>query len=336
MDSPDSLGTVLVTGGCGRIGSRLVKALLSNPTSSVHVVSRNPTSNLHTNAKYHPANLTNAEQVAAVLQEVKPTVIFHCASPDYLAPDKELWHTNVIGTRVLLQCAAKCSSVKALVYTSSNSAIVPAAPGVVQTEETAKLQDEHSKIDMYSKTKGIGDREVLAANNPSELLTAVLRIPVHVQLGDDKLKYEFCYDGKVVEAHILAAKALLGELTSKPATKKVNGEAFFISDGISMPFFEFARKVYASAGHPVANDEIKVMPLWFMAHLGTRKPELRRLDMDHFKKSVAWKIGKAKTVLGYEPVTDQDEVLKKCVESCMVHCGLIVGSEVPVGAIKQL
>ena len=53
--------------------------------------------------------------------------------------------------------------------------------------------------------------------------------------------------------------------------------------------------------------------------------------MEHFTKSVAWKIDKAKAVLGYQPVADQDEVLKMCVESCMVHCSMKVEPEVPEG-----
>ncbi|PMD39567.1 NAD(P)-binding protein [Hyaloscypha variabilis F] len=364
MDAQNSLGIVLVTGGCGRIGSQLVKALLSDPTCSVvHVVSRNPTTNLQANTTYHAVDLCNAEQLAAILEEVKPRVIFHLASPQYLAPDNELWQTNVIGTRVLLKCASECPSVKAFIYTSTDSAIIPAAPGVLQTEETAKLYDEHSKIKMYCKTKAIGDAEVTAANNPPELLTAVLRIPGvygggddkfmvellenlkkgqhHVQLGEDKLLYEFCYINKAVEALILAAKALLRELNTRPTKNKVNGETFFISDGVSMPFFDFARKVYAFAGHPVAKDEIKVMPLWFMIPLastlewaywvftlGTKQPELRRWDMEYFTRSVAWKIDKAKKVLGYEPVANQDEILKKCIESCMEHCGMKVSSRI--------
>jgi sterol-4alpha-carboxylate 3-dehydrogenase (decarboxylating) len=99
--------------------------------------------------------------------------------------------------------------------------------------------------------------------------------------------------------------------------------------------------VYAFAGHPVAKAEIKVMPLWIMIPLastlewaywvftlGTKQPELRRWDMEYFTRSVAWKIDKAKKVLGYEPVADQDEILKKCIESCMEHCGMKVSSRI--------
>jgi sterol-4alpha-carboxylate 3-dehydrogenase (decarboxylating) len=64
-------------------------------------------------------------------------------------------------------------------------------------------------------------------------LTIVLRIPIlygleddrfivylldnmwkgqhHVQIGEDRLKYGFLYDGKAVEAHILAGKTLIKE-----------------------------------------------------------------------------------------------------------------------------
>jgi sterol-4alpha-carboxylate 3-dehydrogenase (decarboxylating) len=56
----ESLGTVLVIGGCGFLGTNIVKLLLSDPAcSSVHVLSRNPTSNLQPGVTYHAGDITN-------------------------------------------------------------------------------------------------------------------------------------------------------------------------------------------------------------------------------------------------------------------------------------
>jgi uncharacterized protein YbjT (DUF2867 family) len=54
------LGTVLVVGGWGFLGSLLVEKLLEEPSvSSVHVISRNPTKNLNPKAKYHAGDIYN-------------------------------------------------------------------------------------------------------------------------------------------------------------------------------------------------------------------------------------------------------------------------------------
>lgn len=56
----DDLGTVLVIGGCGFLGSLLVGMLVEEPSvSSVHVISRNPTENLNPKAKYHAGDISH-------------------------------------------------------------------------------------------------------------------------------------------------------------------------------------------------------------------------------------------------------------------------------------
>jgi sterol-4alpha-carboxylate 3-dehydrogenase (decarboxylating) len=257
-----------------------------------------------------------------------------------------LWHTNVHGTNVLLQQATECPTVRALIYTSTDSAIHPPKPGEVLTEENAQLYDKNSKIYTYAKTKAIADAAVLAANS-SELKTAVIRIPgiygenddngigsllknlrkgqQRIQAGENKKRFEFCFVGKAAKAHVLAAKALLAG--PEAGRGKVDGEAFFISDGVRLPFFDFARKVYAFAGHPVAENEIRVVPLWFMWALamvsewlhwvftfGTMQPDVRSVGVEYLDRGCEWKIDKARERLGYWPVEDQDEVLRRVVE----------------------
>ncbi|OKL56199.1 hypothetical protein UA08_08404 [Talaromyces atroroseus] len=60
-----TFGVALVVGGCGYLGSNLVKALRAeSPCTAVHVVSRNPEQNRFTEVVYHAGGISDAPQVA--------------------------------------------------------------------------------------------------------------------------------------------------------------------------------------------------------------------------------------------------------------------------------
>lgn len=351
MASNSDLGIVVVVGGCGYLGSNLVKALQAESTcTDIHVISRIPDQNLVSNVTYHAGDISDAQQVADLFTKINPRVVFHVASPKDVAPEPLLRKTNVDGTRNLLKVARETESVRAFIYTGSDSALEQ-KPGIKQTEETAKLYTESSKdANPYAKTKAIADAEVQAANTPPSLTTAVIRIPGlygenddncvgtilatikrgehKVQLGDNKPVFEFVYVQKACEAHILAAKRILENRLS-------GGQAFFISDGISLPYFDFVRKLHAGAGHPVPPDQIKTMPLWLVvgiAQLGewlywaftfnTRFPEMRSQRLRYLAGGCQWDISKAKEQLGYEPVSDQDEIIAKVARAESIRLGI--------------
>lgn len=364
MQSETDLNVVLVVGGCGYLGSRIVKLLCSEITcTSVHVMSRNTTQNIHQNVNYHPGDITDSQQVTTLLNEIKPRVIIHTVSPRYTESDAVLRHTNLTGTRNLLQGAAATPAVRAFVYTSSDAILVPKL-GVKLTEETAEIFTESSHTSPYPKTKAIADAEVRAANNPPTLHTATIRLPSiygenddismrtllttaqkgnhKMQVGDNKRIFEFVYVDSAANAHILAAKALLATAADPQRTNnedspkgKVYGEAFFISDGVSLPYFDFARKIYALAGHPVAKEEIQVVPykavlavarltewVYWIFTLGTKQPDLASRGVEYMDAGSEFSIDKAKNLLGYQPVADQDAVLKRVVEFEMKRLGM--------------
>lgn len=274
-------------------------------------------------------------------------MVFHCASPKYNASEGVLHQTNVLGTEVLLECLSTSASAKDVIYTSSQFAIVPPIPGTKLNEEKATLHTEKSCNNPYSKTKAIAERTVLAANS-ADLRTIALRLPCvygrnddsfmgnfmqtlkkgqhKTQVGKNEKLFEYIFAEKACETHILAAKKLL--CTDKDAIKgKVDGEAFFLSDGQSLPFFDFARKVYAFAGHPVTQNEIQVIPYWLVLTfvvlgewfywaftLGTKQPEVTKLSIQILDMGSDWDITKAKERLGYKPISDIDAVLKATVE----------------------
>jgi len=353
-----ALESVLVTGGCGFVGAHIVRRLLNTPSpdtglAQVSVVSRNP-KNKDPRVAYHAANITNETEMKELFEKIKPQVVIHTVSPDPLDTNA-LQGTNVDGTMILLHCATACPETRAFVYTSSDSACQPTQE--VVTEDKVKLYDEHHYNNPYGKTKAIGDSMVLAANSPN-LRTATLRVPAiygeddrniipqllesirkgehKMQIGDNTNFFEFCYVGSVAEAHILAAKALLRvDAGIQDPKLKVDGEAFFITDGKSRKFFDFARDCYAAAGAPVAENEIKVIPLWVVQSmastgewayriftLGTKKPKMARQSIDHLGGGAYWSIEKARQRLGYEPVLSQEEAIERSVKWGMKEAGM--------------
>jgi sterol-4alpha-carboxylate 3-dehydrogenase (decarboxylating) len=341
------LGTVLVVGGSGFLGSYIVQRLLSgNQVSHIAVTSRNPTSLDDSRVTCHTVDISNQETVQKLFATLRPQVVIHVAAPAPRAPAKAHTATSVTGTQNLLQAAKECSETKAFVFAGSNSAYRPVVfhdPFTPMTEDECQLWDDKTYNNSYSKTKAFAEKAVLAANSP-ELKTAVMRLPLvygakgdphyfrslmdgirkgqhNTQIGPNELVWEYTYVESAAEAHILAAKALVS------GTPGADGQAYFITDDNPMLFFDFRRKCCAAGGYPVAKDEIKSVPFWvvktfvsitdwvyWVFTLGTKRPGITREDVDILESGFCWNIEKAKGLLGYRPVLEQDEAVRVCME----------------------
>ncbi|KAG9255131.1 3-beta hydroxysteroid dehydrogenase/isomerase family-domain-containing protein [Emericellopsis atlantica] len=348
------LGRVLVIGGNGFLGHHVVNQAL-DLWNSTHVSSidlrcekfRRP------EVTYKECDITDREKLLSVIEELKPDVVIHTASP--VASDhtnaKELFQkVNVEGTDSVIEACQK-AGVKALVNTSSASVVSDDVKDLLNADERWPVIRGDQQNSYYSETKAAAEEAVLAANRkePYKLLTCSIRpagifgegdsqtIPGFlaayknnkhkVQIGDNKNLFDFTYVGNVSHGLLLAAHALLvtaGASTAPLDYEKVDGEAFFITNDSPVFFWDFARAVWAAAGDTSGTagtwhlgqgvgSTLGVLSEIFGSITG-RTPTFNKKKVTMTCMTRYFNIAKAKRVLRYEPQWTLQEGVTRGVE----------------------
>ena len=295
-DSSPPLSPVLITGGCGFIGSHLVERLLvAEPNCRIHVLDINTDRNRIPSVNYHTCDITSAKDVLRVMQEAQPRVVFHTACPDSMVILPELFEkVNVGGAKNLLSSADKVETLQALVYTSTSSVIHDNLTDLFDADETFPVLRPPAQKGAYTLTKADAEELILGANRKSgdkSMLTVSIRPAtafgerdticlgklfavaqagkMKFQMGNGKNLHDFVYVGNLADGHILAAQALVkGYGKPPPITDRVDGECFNITNDETVLFWEFARKVAAAAGHPVKKEDIIAIPVFLGLFFG--------------------------------------------------------------------
>ncbi|OJD13700.1 hypothetical protein AJ78_05857 [Emergomyces pasteurianus Ep9510] len=344
---------VVVIGGCGGLGHHIVRRLLEKKDSSdIVAFDLRIDRNIHPGVKYIRGSITSRDDVQKLIQDVKPRVIFHTASPVAMEQKKKkkkngdeiFERVNIGGTRTLLDVIRDAKCVKAVIYTSSSSVVHDSFTDIVNGTEDAPKVFLPEQREFYTHTKAVAEDMVLTANKKYSYKTAVIRgctlfgegdittIPKIVQnaqtgrgrlqVGYNRNLYDFTYLGNAADAHILAAKALLSPYT--PADGPVDGEAFTITNDEPWPFWNFAHAVSAAAGYPVTNVRvvppfvfyaIAVLVEWtvWLTSFGTRESLLNRKMVRYFTMTRTFDISKAKKRLGYRPEVNMTDAVTRSV-----------------------
>ncbi|KAI9778157.1 MAG: erg26, C-3 sterol dehydrogenase [Geoglossum umbratile] len=357
MAAPNTptLGSVAVIGGCGMLGHHIVTLLHQrHPLSQISVLDIRTTGNRHASPsiRYFDCDITSREAVLAVFQAIGPDVVIHTASPTLMGGSKEIFEkVNVGGTRCLLDVSAEVG-VKAFVYTSSASVVSDSVSDLVNADERWPCVPKGFQEEAYSLTKMDAELLVLAANRgESGMLTTSLRpsgifgegdvqLVVRMydayksgktgfQLGDNNNLFDFTYVTNVAHAHLLAAVALLHTHKSKavtPVERKVDGEAFFITNDQPTYFWDFSREVWKVAGDKTGTDvrviskdiglSIATIIEWMWWVLG-KTPSLTRKQVRYSCMTRYYNIGKAKERLGYKPIVSLPDGIERTVKWIM-------------------
>ncbi|MBI1901908.1 MAG: SDR family oxidoreductase [Planctomycetia bacterium] len=307
------MGTALVTGGAGFVGSHVVDALIERG-DRVRVLDNLCTGSLNNLAhvrdrdriEFVQGDVADAAVVGRAMKGVE--VVFHQAAlasvPRSIETPLETHRACATGTLVLLDEARK-AGVKRVVYAASSSAYGdsknPAkretdTPRPISPYGAAKLAGEFY-CQAFAASMGIESVCLRYFNvfgprqDPGSPYSAVIPLFISAALagrrpkifGDGKQSRDFTYVANVVQANLLAASA-----------PNVSGQVFNVAGGKATSLLELIVQLKKLLGSKV-------------------EPEFLPPRPGDIRESLA-DISKARRALGYEPQVDFESGLRLSID----------------------
>lgn len=261
---------ILVTGGTGLLGSRLIPKLVQDG-HQIFALTRSASS--HDKLKALGASPVDAdlESSAPLSLPAIDSVVHAAALFRFSGPRAPFFRTNVNGTVALLRAAEKAGA-KTFVYISAAGIVMDdVGTPVRNADESASTFPNH--FSAYLASKARAEPLVLSADKPG-FRTIALRPPAIWGPGDpfsralpeavgsgrfafiDRGDYAFatCHVDNVVEAIKCALERGQG------------GRAFFIGDQESQTFREFVASLASLQNLSI--DKLRSMPYWLASAIG--------------------------------------------------------------------
>lgn len=260
----------LVTGAAGFTG-RYVAHALAERGHEVHGLVHMHEPELADIVRAHEADLADQDALKKVVAEVRPDHVVHLAAIAFVAHGdiEQMYRTNVVGTRQLLDALAESPATPSSVLIASSANIygnaregvldesVPAAPandyGVskVATEYVAQLYASRLPITVLRPFNYTGRGQSIDFLLPKIVAHARARAPV-IELGNLDVARDF--------SDVRTVAAAYAKLLTEPAAV---GETFNICSGRAVSLREVVEMVSELSGHPL---EVSVNPAFVRAN----------------------------------------------------------------------
>lgn len=259
---------ILITGGCGFIGRALAEGFLA-AGHAVTVLDMND-ANLAPGADFIRCDIRDGQAVHAACAGMDSVI--HNASVVHTANSRseDVWAINHAGSLNVLK-ACQAHGIARLVYISSASAVYEG-----EDIENGDESLPYSRISQapYADSKIQAEKDILAASGQGPTLCCAIRPHVVFGPGDnrfipaildkaaqgklkraignrDKLS-DFTYISNLVEAVLAAEQRLQPD-------SPVCGQAYFVTNGEPMAFFDFVEAFLLELGYPPITGKV---PYW--------------------------------------------------------------------------
>lgn len=305
---------ILVTGGTGFIGSRLIEALVQRGQDEVVCTGRKNPPLAKGPVQFRQGDL--GEESFAVDSCRGIDAIVHCAGlAGTWGPDKDYERANVQATQFLLK-GARAHGVQRIVNISSPSVYFDFRDQLNLRETDLPRKFSNA----YARTKYQAEKLMQAHHGP-ELQTISLRPRSVIGRGDQNILPRLIrlqqagHLAQLGDGHNLVDITTVGNLIDAiflclQASSDAWGETYNISNGQPVRFWDFVESVLHQANLPLKRKRLPLAPVMALARanefwnrwIGRKsEPTLLPVPIGILAYSMTMDISKARERLGYRP-----------------------------------
>ncbi|MFT3716359.1 MAG: NAD-dependent epimerase/dehydratase family protein [Gordonia sp. (in: high G+C Gram-positive bacteria)] len=335
---------VLVTGASGFLGGRLARRLLDDGLQ-VSVLAR-PTSDLSdigdtAGMDVRFGDLTDPASLVEAVEGVD-AVIHSAARVDERGTREQFDVENRQATEVLL-AASRIAGASRFVFVSSPSALMDYDDGdQFFVDESQPYPNRY--LNLYSETKAAAERAVLDASDDG-FVTCALRPRAIWGAGDrsgpivrllsraQEGKLPNLSGGKTVVASLCHVDNIVDAAVKALAAPGIGGRAYYVADDEVTDVWGYMEEVAELFGFTLTQrtvDPVKIARIvkvldrvWTVPALAGRvPPPLSMYVLALMTRSLTFDTTAARRDLGYRPVVDRDEGMRRFVEWVHASGGL--------------
>lgn len=317
--------TVLITGGSGFVGGRLIQHL-TGLGFAVRALARRPQAAQCVQALGAEAVLGDLDDQAALQSAAEG-----CQAVLHVAALFKLWgkaedfeRVNVEGTRNLLQAASSTSTVTRFVQVGAAAVVMGDLQPIILANEVLPRQER--RWAPYSASKARSEALVLAANQPGRFETLVVRPPMIWGQGMPTLDHmvaqvrsgHFRWPGDGNQAMSTVHVDNVCHAAALALNAGTGGQAYFISDGRDSVLRQVITGLLATQDIEPPRASVPLPVAWFFAGILERawslfslpgEPPITRQMLRLIGQPFTLDISKAERELGYRPIVSWDNGL---------------------------
>jgi nucleoside-diphosphate-sugar epimerase len=335
MSSPD-LGTVLVTGGGGFLGTALIRLLLDRGLT-VRSLSRNDYPHLHEqHVEQIQGDIADARIVSRAVEGCQ-TVFHTAAKAGIWGSDQDYERINVQGTHNVI-AACHAHGCRRIIYSSSPSVVFNGLD-MEGADESVPYSARFEAA--YPETKARAEQIILGSNSP-RLATISIRPHLIWGPGDNNLLPRILararrgqlrrigrrnplidpiYIDNAAEAHLLAADRLAPD-------SPIAGRSYFVTQGETIPLWDMINHFLKAAGlapvtrsvsRPLALAAAGLLELTYVLWRRDQEPPMTRFLARQLSTTHWFNIDAARRDLEYQPRVSIAEGLRRLEHWLKTH-----------------